>query len=62
VDTINGVKVPLQYTKGEHGAGDGGAVAVVAFASIIGGIFMKGKMSFTIKICTSTRKLQRILI
>ena len=43
VDTINGVKVPLQYTKGEHGAGDGGAVAVVVFVSIVGGIFMKGK-------------------
>lgn len=43
VNTINGVEVPLQYTKGEHGAGDGGAVAVVAFVSIVGGIFMKGK-------------------
>lgn len=43
VDTINGVKVPLQYTKGEHGAGDGGAVAVVAFVTIVGGVFMKGK-------------------
>ena len=43
VNTINGVKVPLQYTKGEHGAGDGGAVAVVAFVSIVGGVFMKGK-------------------
>ena len=43
VNTINGVKVPLQYTKGEHGAGDAGAVAVVAFVSIVGGIFMKGK-------------------
>ena len=40
---INGVEIPLQYTKGEHGAGDGGAVAVVAFVSIVGGIFMKGK-------------------
>ncbi|MBR6712525.1 MAG: hypothetical protein IKI76_05950 [Selenomonadaceae bacterium] len=43
VKTINGVEIPLQYTKGEHGAGDGGAVAVVAFVSIVGGIFMKGK-------------------
>ena len=43
VDTINGVKVPLQYTKGEHGANEGGAVAVVVFVSIVGGIFMKGK-------------------
>jgi len=43
VKAINGVEIPLQYTKGEHGAGDGGAVAVVAFVSIVGGIFMKGK-------------------
>lgn len=43
VKTINGVEIPLQYTKGEHGADDGGAVAVVAFVSIVGGIFMKGK-------------------
>lgn len=43
VNTINGVKVPLQYTKGEHGAGDGGAVAIFAVVSIVGGVFMKGK-------------------
>lgn len=43
VQTINGVKVPLQYTKYQHGAGDGGAVAVFAVVSIIGGAFMKGK-------------------
>lgn len=41
--TINGVEIPLQYTKGEHGAGDGGAVAVFAAVSIVGGLFMKGK-------------------
>lgn len=43
VQTINGVEIPLQYTKGEHGDNDIGAVAVVAFVSIIGGVFMKGK-------------------
>lgn len=43
VKAINGVEIPLQYTKYQHGAGDGGAVAVVAFVSIVGGIFMKGK-------------------
>ena len=43
VKAINGVEIPLQYTKSEHGAGDAGAVAVVAFVSIVGGIFMKGK-------------------
>ena len=43
VKTINGVEIPLQYTQSEHGANDVGAVAVVAFVSIVGGIFMKGK-------------------
>ena len=43
VKTINGVEIPLEYIKGEHAAGDGGAVAVFAAVSIIGGIFMKGK-------------------
>ena len=43
VKAINGVEIPLQYTKYQHGAGDAGAVAVVAFVSIVGGIFMKGK-------------------
>lgn len=43
VNTINGVKVPLQYTKYQHGAGDGGAVAIFAVVSIVGGVFMKGK-------------------
>ena len=43
VKAINGVEIPLQYSKYQHGAGDGGAVAVVAFVSIVGGIFMKGK-------------------
>lgn len=43
VKAINGVEIPLQYTKGEHGAGDGGAVAIFAAVTIIGGVFMKGK-------------------
>lgn len=43
VKAINGVEIPLQYTKVEHGTNDGGAVAVVALVSIVGGIFMKGK-------------------
>lgn len=43
VKAINGVEIPLQYTKSEHGAGDGGAVAVFAAVSIVGGLFMKGK-------------------
>lgn len=43
VKTINNVKVPLDFTKGEHGAGDAGGVAVFAAVSIVGGLFMKGK-------------------
>lgn len=42
IKTINGIKVPLM--KGIEGKGktDGGAVAVAAAVSLIGGIFMKG--------------------
>lgn len=42
IKTINGVKVPLM--KGLEGKGktDGGAVAVAAAVSLVGGIFMKG--------------------
>lgn len=41
--TINGVEVPLEYV-GERRAGhDGGAVAVFAVVSLVGGLFMKGK-------------------
>lgn len=42
IKTVNGVKVPLM--KGLEGKGktDGGAVAVAAAVSLVGGIFMKG--------------------
>ena len=42
IKTINGIKVPLM--KGLEGKGktDGGAVAVAAAVSLVGGIFMKG--------------------
>ena len=43
VNTVNGVKVPLQYTKGDKKGSDGGAIAVFAAVSIVGGLFMKGK-------------------
>lgn len=43
VKTINGVEIPLQYTRGEHGANDDGAVAVFVLVSMVGGVFMKGK-------------------
>ena len=42
IKTVNGIKVPLM--KGLEGKGktDGGAVAVAAAVSLLGGIFMKG--------------------
>ena len=43
VKAINGVEIPLQYSKYQHGAGDGGAVAIFTAVSIVGGVFMKGK-------------------
>ena len=43
VKTINNVKVPLDFTKGDHGENDAGGVAVFAAVSIVGGLFMKGK-------------------
>ena len=43
VRTINGVDIPLQYVEGEKAGNDDGAVAVFLFASMVGGVFMKGK-------------------
>ena len=43
VKTKNNVEVPLNFRKGEHGTGDGGAAAVFSVVSIVGGVFMKGK-------------------
>ncbi len=43
VETINGVKIPLEYTTIREAGSDDGAIAVVAAVSIIGGLFMKGK-------------------
>ena len=43
IKTKNNVEVPRDFRKGEHGAGDGGAAAVFAVVSIVGGVFMKGK-------------------
>ena len=43
VKTLNGIEIPLEYTQYKHGAGDGGAVAVAAVVSVVGGLFMKGK-------------------
>jgi len=42
IDTINNVQVPLAYSSSKSGQSDGGAVAVFAAVSIIGGLFMKG--------------------
>lgn len=42
VRTINGVDIPLEYVGKIEAGSDGGAVAVVAVVSVIGGLFMKG--------------------
>ena len=61
VKTINNVNIPLNFTKGEHGAGDAGGAAVFAAVSIVGGLFMKGKnviynpgMKFDAEVTTDT--------
>lgn len=43
LETINGVKIPLQYVVKKEAGSDGGAVAVAAAVSVVGGLFMKGK-------------------
>lgn len=43
VNTINNVRVPLQYSAMKEAGSDGGAVAVAAVVSLVGGLFMKGK-------------------
>ena len=43
VRTINGVDIPLEYMGKIEAGSDGGAIAVVAVVSLIGGFFMKGK-------------------
>lgn len=42
VETVNGVRIPLYGVVESKGKSDGGAVAVVALVSIVGGMFMKG--------------------
>lgn len=43
VKSINNVDIPLEYVANTSTSNDGGAVAVVAVVSVIGGFFMKGK-------------------
>mgnify|MGYP000006749212 CR=1 FL=1 len=43
VKTLNNVRVPLQYTGKKKARDDGGAVAVAAVVTVVGGLFMKGK-------------------
>lgn len=40
---INGVKIPLQYVTKKEAGSDGGAVAVAAVLTVVGGFLMKGK-------------------
>ena len=42
-ETINGVKVPLQYVTKKEAGSDGGAVAVATALTVVGGFLMKGK-------------------
>lgn len=42
VETVNNVKIPLTFNSKEHGEADGGAGAIFAVASVVGGLFMKG--------------------
>ena len=43
VKTINNVQIPLEYTAFKKAGHDGGAIAVAAVVSFVGGMFMKGK-------------------
>lgn len=43
VKTVNNVRIPLQYVAMKEAGSDGGAVAVAALVSVVGGLFMKGK-------------------
>lgn len=43
VKTVNNVEIPLEYVARKEAGSDGGAVAVAAAVSLIGGFFMKGK-------------------
>ncbi len=42
VETVNGIEVPVHGTVEGKGKSDGGAVAVAALATVVGGLFMKG--------------------
>lgn len=43
LNTINGVKIPLQFITKKEAGSDGGAVAVATTLTIVGGFLMKGK-------------------
>ena len=43
VKTRNNIRVPLQYAGQKKAGDDGGAVAVAATVTLVGGFFMKGK-------------------
>lgn len=43
VKSVNGVRIPLVASASKHTGSDGGAAAVFAAVSIVGGLFMKGK-------------------
>lgn len=57
VKTINNIVVPLEYVGRIQAGSDGGAVAVVAFVSILGGAFMKGA---NVRIPAGTKILAKV--
>ena len=57
VKTINNIVVPLEYVGRIKAGNDGGAIAVVAFASILGGAFMKGE---NVRIPAGTKILAKV--
>ena len=57
VKTINNIVVPLEYVGRIQAGNDDGAVAVVAFVSVIGGAFMKGA---NVRIPAGTKLLAKV--
>lgn len=59
--SVNGVRIPLEFVSSREESHDGGAIAVAAAVSLVGGIFMKGKnvtypagTKFAAKVSTDT--------
>ena len=57
VKTINNIAIPLEYVGRIQAGSDGGAVAVAAAVSLVGGLFMKGA---NVKIPAGTKVLAKV--